>query len=187
MANRTTAARKPAAATAAAPLSIGEKLAAATAGIAYPAADNGAAWLALTAAVPAIAAAVQESRAGKYKETGKGLIAGAGDMFSLTALGKPLAATGTGKNGKPNAQAALCMALAAAQTALQADSVCKAAIAFFAVTDKATLATLHGCKATDGNGKATGPRYIGRDSAPCPAWLAGYINGNARADFFKRG
>lgn len=186
MANRTnTAARKPAAAKVA-PLSISDKLAAATAGLAYPAADNGVAWLALLTAVPAIAAAVAESRAGKYKETGKGLIPGAGDMFSLTALGAPLAATGHGKNGKPNAQAALCMALAAASAALQTDKVCKAAIAFFAVTDKATLATLHGCKATDGNGKATGPRYIGRDSAPCPAWLAGYINGNARADFFKR-
>jgi hypothetical protein len=170
---------------AAAPATLAEKFAAALSGKAYPASDNGMAWLAILGEVPAIAEAIADSRAHKYGN-GKGLVPGAGDMLALTPIGAAMAESGTGKNGKPNAQAALCRATRAALTATGGNAVCKAAVVFFALTDAATLAVLHGCKATDGNGKATGPRYIGRGKVPCPRWAADYVNGNVRGDMLRK-
>lgn len=184
MATTNTAARKPAAADKGAALSA--KLAAAVNGKPLPAADNGMAWLAMLADIPAVAAEIAASRAHKYGGKGKGLVPGAGDMLALTPIGNGMAATGHGKNGKPNAQAAICQATAAALAATGAATVCKAAVVFFALTSPVVLATLHGCKATDGNGKATGPRYIGRGNVPCPRWIADYVNGNVRGDMLRK-
>lgn len=164
-------------------LTIAEKIAAAVAGTASPAASESAAWLALLASVPAIADAVAESRAGKYGAN-KGLVPHGGDMLALTPYGKQLAESGTKKNGKPNAQAATCRAIALACAATGGDSVCRAAVIFYMVTSPAVLQLLHGSKATDGNGN--GKKYIGRDSVPCPAWCNGYVNGNLRQGLAKK-
>lgn len=184
MANTNNTARKPAALSKADALA--ERLAAATKGITLPAANNGMAWLALLAEVPAVKAEVASARGHKYGDKGKGLVPGASDMVALTPIGRDMAATGHGKNGKPNAQAATCRAVAVACTALQTDAVCKAAVVFFGLTDATVLQVLHGCKATDGNGKATGPRYIGKGNVPCPRWLADYVNGNVRGDMLRK-
>jgi hypothetical protein len=170
-ANKPAAADKPA---------IADRLAAALSGAAFPAADSAAAWLHMLASLPAVAELIAESRGHKYDKSGKGIVPAAGEMLSLTAIGnKMVADKGNGKNGKPNAMGAVCVATAAAAAALKTDKVCKAAVVFFMLTDSATLAVLHGCKATDGNGKATGPRYIGRGTIPCPRWAADYVRGAA--------
>lgn len=176
MANTATAARKPAAAKAAKPAPA-DKLAAALKGVSLPAANNSMAWLGLLAELPALAEIVAASRAGKYGQ-GKGLVGGAADMLQLTGYGVQVGQRGyVKKPGAPNAQAATCAAAMAACAALQTDTVCKAAIVFFMLTDSNVLAALRGCKAV---------QYVGRTGTPCPAWAAGYINGNVRADMFKR-
>lgn len=152
-----------------------DRLAAALSGLAFPAADKPAAWLALLAELPALAEIVAASRAGKYGAN-KGLVNGASDMLSVTPYGAEIGARGWVKNSKPNAQAATCRATMAACAALQADSVCKAAVTFFMLTDSATLALLRDCKAV---------KYVA-GATPCPAWCGGYINGNLRADMLRK-
>ena len=170
MANNSNTARKPAAAK-------GDKLAQALAGVTYPAADNAAAWLALLADLPALAEIVAASRAGKYGN-GKGLVPGAGDMLAATRYGATVGAQGFVKNGKPNAQAATCRAAMLATAATGADKACKAALVFFLLTHADCLTLLRACKAV---------QYVGRTGTPCPAWAAGYVNGNVRADMLAKG
>jgi len=162
-----------------------ERLAKALAGQEYPAADNSAAWMALLSGLPAVAEEIARSRSGKYKD--KTMVPGAGLMVTCTPTGLQMAATGTTKEGgKPTAQAATCRAVRNASSATGGGPVCKAAAVFFMLTDSTVLAVLHACKATDGNGKAR-VTYIGRTQVPCPAWAAGYVQGNVRADYCKAG
>lgn len=153
-----------------------EKLENARNGIAFPAFDNGAAWLALTAELPAVAKAIESAPAGKYGN-GKGLVPGASDMLALTAIGAGMASTGTGKNGKPNVQAATCKALAMACAALGTDKACKAAIVFFMLTSVEVLQLLHASRAVAGG---RGVTYLAGTDTPCPRWAADYVQGNIR-------
>lgn len=157
-------------------LTPADKLAAALAGLKVPAAHNGAAWLALIAEMPEIAAIVAASRGGKYGEKGKGLVNNPGEMLALTPYGAQLGTAGYKKNGRPNAQAAICRAMQKAQAATGETTVCAAAVTFYALTDTDTLALLRACKAV---------QYVAR-ATPCPAWVRGYINGNVREDMFNR-
>ncbi len=158
-----------------------EKLAKALAGASYPATDNGAAWVAMLAETPAVAEMVADAPANKYGAN-KGLVPDAGKMLANTAVGATMA-NGMGKNGKPNCQAAVCMATALACEALQAQAVCKGAVVFFMLTEARVLAVLQASKAAaTGNG---GPRYLSGTSTPCPKWAADYVNGNVRADMLK--
>jgi hypothetical protein len=158
-------------------LTPAEKLAAALAGVTLPAANNGMAWLGLLAELPALAEIVAAARAGKYGN-GKGLVNNPAEMLRLTPYGAKAGTAGTMKNGKPNAQAATCRAMQAAIAATGESTVCKAAVAFYMLTDAATLALLRQCKAV---------QYVGgKNGTPCPAWAGGYINGNVRAELFNR-
>ncbi len=159
-----------------------EKLANALKGIAYPAPDNGAAWVAMLAEVPAVAEMLADAPANKYGAN-KGLVPAASTMLANTANVGAAMASGIGKNGKPNCQAAVCMATALACEALKAPAVCKGAVVFFMLTDSRVLAILRASKAAaTGNG---GPRYLSGSSTPCPAWAGGYVNGNVRGDMLK--
>jgi hypothetical protein len=154
------------------------KLAEALAGTAYPAATDHVAWSGLLASIPAVAEAIAASRNGKYKD--KGLVGNAGLMVQLTPAGLTAAASGSTKEGgKVTVHGATCRAARLASEATGGGAVCKAAVVFFMVANADVLALLHQTKATDGNGKAT-VTYIGRTTVPCPAWAAGYVQGNVR-------
>lgn len=158
-------------------------LANALAGTSYPAADAGVAWTGLLASLPAVAEVIAASRSGKYKD--KTLVPNPSAMVANTPTGLSMAVSGTTKEGgKPTAQAAACRAVRLASEATGGGPVCKAAAVFFMVTHPEVLAVLHGCKATDGNGKAK-VTYIGKTGVPCPAWAAGYVQGNIREDYLK--
>ncbi len=141
-----------------------------------PAAHNAAAWLALFETLPAWGEMLAEMRAGKYGK-GKGLVPAAATMFSLTAIGRSMAATGTNKNGAPNVQAATCRALAIAEKATGESKVCGAAIVYFMLTDSSVLTLLQASKAT---------KYVGKTGTPAPAWCNGYVTGNVRHSFMAK-
>lgn len=142
----------------------------ATGAPALPMGTNAAGYVALIAALPAVAVAIA-SKAGKYGQ-GAGLVPSASVVYTLTPAGNTMGATGHGKNGKPNVQAAICMAAKLASAATGGGPVCGAAIAYHALSNATVLALLQASKAT---------QYVGRSATPCPAWVSGYITGNARA------
>jgi hypothetical protein len=149
-----------------------------------PAANNGAAWLALLAAVPGVG----NGQPRKYGATA-GLLPCANNMFNLTAWGATAAAAGgKGPKGNYTVMALVAAATAAAQAALGLPAsapVCGAAIAYFMVTTPAITGPMQprgvaggACKTNYYVGKC--PQGTGALQLPCMGWLSGYILGAAR-------
>lgn len=149
-----------------------------------PAANNGAAWLALLAAVPGVG----NGQPRKYG-AGAGLLPCANAMFNLTAWGQAAAqAGGKGPKGNFTVMALVAAATHAAQQALGLPAsapVCGAAIAYHMVTVAAITGPMQprgvaggACKTSYYVGKCA--QGTGALQLPCMGWLSGYILGAAR-------
>ena len=159
---------------------------------ALPAANNGPAWLAKFAALPAVAQwlATPGSRAHKYGASA-GLLPCANNLYTPTRLGAPMGVTGKGKSGKYTVHALVMAALAQAQKASGGNAqtaVCGAAIAYYMALQTPATANPAAPVTTPGVVLALlqpphtkTAKYVGKAvagvSTPCPQWLNGYING----------
>lgn len=149
-----------------------------------PGATNGAAWLALLAAVPGVGNGLPR----KYGQAA-GLLPCANANFNLTAWGQAAAqAGGKGPKGNYTVMALVAAATHAAQQALglpASGHVCGAAIAYYMVTTPAITGPMQprgvaggACKTNYYIGKC--PQGTGALQLPCMGWLNGYILGAAR-------